>query len=108
MFGAPLQISMGFACWQRYCTAFQYWASAKLCGVEQRAPPIFGRAAMTWHWPTFLVYVILYSIRLKYAKIRYVKPTYQLKIKQIRFIEQESDRQRTAKKTQTTETQNEN
>jgi len=25
----------------------QYWASAKLCGVEQRAPPIFGRAAIT-------------------------------------------------------------
>ena len=46
-FGAPLQISTGFASWQRYCTAFQYWASAKLCGVEQRAPPIFGRAAIT-------------------------------------------------------------
>jgi len=25
----------------------QYWASAKLCRVEQRAPPIFGRAAIT-------------------------------------------------------------
>jgi len=25
----------------------QYWASAKLCGVEQRAPPIFGRAVIT-------------------------------------------------------------
>ena len=24
----------GFASWQRYCTAFQYWASAKLCGVD--------------------------------------------------------------------------
>jgi len=23
------------------------WVSAKLCGVEQRAPPIFGRAAIT-------------------------------------------------------------
>jgi len=23
------------------------WASAKLCGVEQTAPPIFGRVAMT-------------------------------------------------------------
>jgi len=31
----------------RYCTALQYWASAKLCGVEQKAPPIFGRAAIT-------------------------------------------------------------
>jgi len=27
--------------------ALQYWASAKLCGVEQRAPPIFGRADIT-------------------------------------------------------------
>ena len=42
-----LQISTGFASWQRYCTALQYWASAKLCGVEQRAPPVFGRAAIT-------------------------------------------------------------
>jgi len=45
--GAPQLISMGFASWQRYCTALQYWASAKLCGVEQRAPPIFDRAAIT-------------------------------------------------------------
>jgi len=29
-----------------YCTALQYWASAKLCGVEQRAPPMFGRTAI--------------------------------------------------------------
>jgi len=33
--------------WQRYCMALQYWASAKLCGVEMRAPPIFARAAIT-------------------------------------------------------------
>ena len=30
-----------------YCTALYKWASAKLCGVEERAPPIFGRAAIT-------------------------------------------------------------
>ena len=41
-FGALLQISTGFMSWQRYCTAL-----AKLCGVEQRAPLIFGRAAIT-------------------------------------------------------------
>jgi len=46
-FGAPQLISMGFASSQRYWTAHQHWASAKLCGVEQRAPPIFGRAAIT-------------------------------------------------------------
>ena len=45
-FEASLQISTGLASWQRYCTALQQWASAKLCGVEQRAPPIFGRAAI--------------------------------------------------------------
>ena len=38
---------MVFASWQRYCTVLQQWTSAKLCGVEQRAPPIFGRAAIT-------------------------------------------------------------
>ena len=42
-----LQISTGSASWQRYCTALQQWASAKLCGVEQRTPPILGRAAIT-------------------------------------------------------------
>jgi len=46
-FGAPVQISTGFASWQRSCTVIQQWASAKLCGVEQRAPPIFGRATIT-------------------------------------------------------------
>ena len=36
--------------WQRYCTALEQStaASAKLCGVQQRAPPIFGRAAITF------------------------------------------------------------
>ena len=33
--------------WQRYCTALQQWASAKLCGAEHSAPPIFGRATIT-------------------------------------------------------------
>jgi len=27
--------------------AVKWWASAKLCGVEQRAPPVFGRAIIT-------------------------------------------------------------
>jgi len=38
---------MGFTSWQHYYMALQYWASAKLGGVEQRAPPIFDRAAIT-------------------------------------------------------------
>jgi len=33
--------------WQHHCTALEQWASAKLCGVQQRAPPIFGRVAIT-------------------------------------------------------------
>jgi len=28
-------------------STLQQWASAKLCGVEQMAPPVFGRAAIT-------------------------------------------------------------
>jgi len=46
VWGTPANFN-GFASWQRYCTALQYWASAKLCGVDQRAPPIFGRAVIT-------------------------------------------------------------
>jgi len=46
IFGAPQLISMGFASWQRYCTTLWWWASAKLCAVEQRSPPVFGRAAI--------------------------------------------------------------
>ena len=33
--------------WQRYCTSLKQSASAKLCGVQQKAPPIFSRAAIT-------------------------------------------------------------
>jgi len=32
--------------WRCYCTALEQWASAK-CGVQQRAPPISGRVAIT-------------------------------------------------------------
>ena len=46
VWGTP-QISTGFAFWQRYCMAVKKWALAKLCGIKQRAPPIFGRAAIT-------------------------------------------------------------
>jgi len=45
--GAPLRISTGFASWQCYCKVLQHWASAKHCGIEQRAPPIFGKATIT-------------------------------------------------------------
>ena len=43
----PLQISAGFAPWQRYCTASSSGHQPKVCGVEQRAPPMFGRVTIT-------------------------------------------------------------
>jgi len=36
-----------FCTWQRYCTALQQQASAKLCSFEQSVPPVFGRATIT-------------------------------------------------------------
>jgi len=54
-----LQISTGFASWRRYCTVLQQWASAKLCDVEQRAPPVFGRAIITLGVGPHLVLLLL-------------------------------------------------
>jgi len=34
--------------WHRHCTAIQQRASANVCGVQQRVPHIFGRAAITF------------------------------------------------------------
>jgi len=39
--------SLALSYWQHYCTAVEQWARAKLCGVEYRAPPVFGRATIT-------------------------------------------------------------
>jgi len=39
--------SLALSYWQRYCTALEQWARVKLCGVEHRAPHIFGRATIT-------------------------------------------------------------
>ena len=51
---------MAFASWQRYCTVLQRMgASAKLCGVEQRAPPIFDRAAIALASAHILVVCVL-------------------------------------------------
>jgi len=38
--------SLALSYWQRYCTAVEQWAWAKLCGVDHRAPPIYGRATI--------------------------------------------------------------
>ena len=39
--------SLALSYWQHYCMALEQWAQAKLCGIENRAPPIFGRATIT-------------------------------------------------------------
>ena len=39
--------SLALSYWQRYCTALEQWARAKVCGVEQTAPPVVGRATIT-------------------------------------------------------------
>jgi len=39
--------SLALSYWQRYCTALEQLARAKLCGVEHRAPPILGRVTIT-------------------------------------------------------------
>jgi len=51
--------------------ALWYWASAKLCDVEQRAPPIFGRAAITLgigpHSSLLQIYICIYVMHMKYT-----------------------------------------
>jgi len=85
-FGAPQVISTGFASWQRYCTALQYWTSAKLCGVEQRAPPIFGRAAITLvigsHSSLQKYFVLLFSFLIHHV---YIVRSYGVYIRCIRL-----------------------
>jgi len=46
--------------WQRYCTALEQWARAKLCGVEHRAPPIFGRATITLGIGPHSIFLFIY------------------------------------------------
>ena len=46
VWGTPANFN-GFRVLVALLHGLQYWASAKLCRVEQRAPPIFDRAAIT-------------------------------------------------------------
>ena len=46
VWGTPVNFN-GFRVLGALLHGIQQWASAKLCGVEQRAPPIFDRAAIT-------------------------------------------------------------
>ena len=72
VWGYPLQISTGLASWQRYCTALQHWASTKFCGVEQMAPPIFGRAVhLLGIGPHSFIFNICCFAKLKDVEFRY-------------------------------------
>jgi len=68
VWGTPANCN-GFAYWQRYCTVLQQWASAKLCGVEQRAPNIFGRAAITFGigpHSSFIPFQMWFHVKIKH------------------------------------------
>ena len=56
--------SLALSYLQCYCMAVEQWARAKLCGVEHRAPPIFGRATI-WlsNGPHFSSFFLAYSQR---------------------------------------------
>jgi len=56
---APQLISTGFTSWQRYCTALQYWASAKLCGIEQRHHLYSAGRPSHWASTHILVFTVL-------------------------------------------------
>jgi len=47
--------------------ALQYRASAKLCGIEQRVPPIFGRAAITLGIGPHFYLMINFIITVQYG-----------------------------------------
>ena len=50
----PQLISTGFASWQRYCTAIQYWASSKPIAALNRGCHLYSAGRTShWHWPTF-------------------------------------------------------
>ena len=59
--------------WQRYCMALQQRASVKLCGVEHRAPRIFGRATITLgigpHSSSFFLLLLFSSPSLSDGKL---------------------------------------
>ena len=50
--------SLALSYWQRYCTAVEQWARAKLCGVEHKAPPIFGKATITLDTGILVCYIL--------------------------------------------------
>jgi len=48
--------------WQRYCTALEHWASAKLCGDEEREPPMLGRTPSRWASAYILLLILFCTI----------------------------------------------
>jgi len=63
------QVTTGFASWLRYCTAFEQWAPAKLCGVKQTVPAIYS-ARRPSRWA--LAYILVFNSALihKWCRLR--------------------------------------
>jgi len=69
---AHFKFSTGFASWQCYCMVVQQWASAKLCGVKQRATPIFGRGPSRWALaPISSFYFFCGSVRVSRVRVQH-------------------------------------
>jgi len=58
-FGAPLQISPGFASWQRYCTASSSGRQPNFAALNRERHLYSAGRPSRWHWPTFLVVFLL-------------------------------------------------
>ena len=69
VWGTPANFN-GFRVWQHYCMASSRLVVgvSQLCGVEQRAPPVFGRANITLgigpHSSLLYFWTVLYKVRL--------------------------------------------
>ena len=75
VWGTPANFN-GFRVLAALLHGIQQWASAKLCGVEQRAPPIFGRAAVTLgigpHLQFLLLLLVLFMVALQNRADHYI------------------------------------
>jgi len=81
---ANILVSTGFASWQHYCTILQQWASGKLRGVEQRAPPSLYSAGRPSLWASAHILVsfvgfvarMLYTYELRWILINLTRWLY--------------------------------
>jgi len=73
----------------RHCTLLSQWASAKLCGVGQRAPAIFGRAAITFgigpHSSYYYFYMYAMNQHAKYLGRRSFRSKVTVRTRPLRW-----------------------